>query len=60
MSLFIGGLAFTDVTLEREVKLGVLAGSVLSALAGSCVLYLGGRRRTSPAPDKTTTGRGAT
>lgn len=60
MSLFIGGLAFSDVTLEREVKLGVLAGSVLSAFAGSCVLYLGGRRRTSPAPNKTTTGRGAT
>ncbi len=45
MSLFIGGLAFTDATLEREVKLGVLAGSVLSAIAGSVVLYLGGLRR---------------
>jgi NhaA family Na+:H+ antiporter len=45
MSLFIGGLAFTEVTLERQVKLGVLAGSVLSALAGSTVLYLSGRRR---------------
>ncbi|WP_026326176.1 Na+/H+ antiporter NhaA [Sphingomonas sp. Mn802worker] len=43
MSLFIGGLAFADPLLEREVKLGVLAGSVLSALAGSGVLLLSGR-----------------
>ncbi len=40
MSLFIGGLAFADPLLEREVKLGVLAGSVLSALIGSAVLFL--------------------
>lgn len=45
MSLFIGGLAFADITLEREVKLGVLAGSVLSAITGSAVLYLSGIRR---------------
>ncbi|MEI5688484.1 Na+/H+ antiporter NhaA [Sphingomonas kyungheensis] len=47
MSLFIGGLAFSDATLEHAVKLGVLAGSVVSALAGSMVLYLGGMRRGS-------------
>ncbi|WP_308461558.1 Na+/H+ antiporter NhaA [Sphingomonas citricola] len=35
MILFIGGLAFIDITLEREVKFRVLAGSVLSALCGS-------------------------
>ena len=38
MSLFIGGLAFADPALERGVKLGVLAGSLLSALAGVAVL----------------------
>ncbi len=37
MSLFIGGLAFRD-GLETEVKIGVLAGSILSAAAGYLVL----------------------
>ncbi|MBA3880907.1 MAG: Na+/H+ antiporter NhaA [Sphingobium sp.] len=39
MSLFIGGLAFPgSAGLEAEVKIGVLTGSVLSALAGYGVL----------------------
>jgi len=38
MSLFIGGLAFTDPALQEEVRLGVILGSVLSALAGYLVL----------------------
>lgn len=39
MSLFIGLLAFPDaVDLQSEVKLGVLAGSVLSAVAGALLL----------------------
>ncbi|MPZ32388.1 MAG: hypothetical protein GEV13_15550 [Rhodospirillales bacterium] len=39
MSLFIGTLAFPDdATREAEVRLGVLAGSILSALAGWLVL----------------------
>ncbi|HSX54574.1 MAG TPA: Na+/H+ antiporter NhaA, partial [Sphingomonas sp.] len=39
MSLFIGGLAFPDSPeLIDEVKIGVLAGSVLSAVAGFLVL----------------------
>lgn len=40
MSLFIGGLAFTDATQSDAVKIGVLMGSVLSALVGASVLYL--------------------
>ena len=41
MSLFIGGLAFPDQPeLMAQVKLGVLAGSLLSALAGYTVLRL--------------------
>ncbi len=45
MSLFIGGLAFPgNAALMDEVKIGVLAGSVLSAVVGFIVLYLAGSR----------------
>jgi NhaA family Na+:H+ antiporter len=40
MSLFIGGLAFADPQHEIAVKLGVLAGSALSGLAGAAILLL--------------------
>ncbi len=41
MSLFIGGLAFPgDGALVEQVKIGVLAGSIASALAGIAVLAL--------------------
>ncbi len=40
MSLFIGGLAFSDPLLSDEVKIGVLGGSVLSAVAGFLLLRL--------------------
>jgi NhaA family Na+:H+ antiporter len=40
MSLFIGTLAFPDdATREAQVRLGVLAGSILSAVAGWAVLH---------------------
>ncbi|AQR75911.1 Na+/H+ antiporter NhaA [Sphingomonas sp. LM7] len=46
MSLFIGGLAFPgNALLADEVKIGVLAGSLLSAVAGYLVLRLAPRRR---------------
>lgn len=47
MSLFIGALAFPGhaTDLQTEVKLGVLGGSVLSALAGAAVLAIASRRR---------------
>jgi Na+:H+ antiporter, NhaA family len=38
MSLFIGLLAFDDAERESMVKLAVLAGSLLSALAGAAIL----------------------
>lgn len=43
MSLFIGGLAFTDPAQGDAVKIGVLMGSMLSALAGYCVLRFGAK-----------------
>jgi Na+:H+ antiporter, NhaA family len=45
MSLFIGGLAYNDPLLADEVKIGVLAGSLLSALAGALLL----RKPAAPA-----------
>lgn len=48
MSLFIGGLAFADTPhLVEEAKLGVLGGSLLSALAGAALLLLAPRTRTN-------------
>ena len=38
MSLFIGALAFRDPHLVDETKIGVLAGSLASALAGMAIL----------------------
>ena len=40
MSLFIGTLAFTDVAMATPVRLGVLSGSFLSAVAGITILLL--------------------
>ncbi|MBE3640573.1 Na+/H+ antiporter NhaA [Mangrovicoccus sp. HB182678] len=50
MSLFIGGLAFSDETLMNEVRLGVLAGSILSGVVGFAVLYLSGKPAAQEAP----------
>ena len=47
MSLFIGTLAFSDTAHAAELRLGVLAGSLLSATAGLLVLALSSPR---PAP----------
>ena len=43
MSLFIGTLAFDSVAENTAVRIGVLAGSLLSALAGYAVLRWAGR-----------------
>ncbi|PZU92379.1 MAG: Na+/H+ antiporter NhaA [Chelatococcus sp.] len=53
MSLFIGALAFPDQPdLGGVTKIGVLTGSILSALAGVVVLRLAGGPRPDPAPDR--------
>ena len=45
MSLFIGMLAFNDPTHAAQLRLGVLAGSLLAAAAGYLIL-----RITAPGP----------
>jgi NhaA family Na+:H+ antiporter len=53
MSLFIGGLAFTDPALDGAVKVGVYAGSLLSACAGLLLLARTLPRAPQPAlPDQ--------
>lgn len=49
MSLFIGGLAFTDPLLIDEVKIGVLGGSILSATAGFLILRMSGKPEVTKA-----------
>lgn len=51
MSLFIGLLAFPSQSMQDQVKIGVLAGSILSALAGTLVLMLS-KRESGPLPSK--------
>ncbi len=48
MSLFIGTLAFGESDHEAPMRLGVLAGSALSALLGAGVLALPSRGRERP------------
>ncbi len=47
MSLFIGNLAFAEPEQIAAVKIGVLTGSLIAALAGVFILRSAGRRRTS-------------
>jgi NhaA family Na+:H+ antiporter len=51
MSLFIGMLAFAnDPVLQDEVKIGILAGSLLSGLLGWAVLRVAPRQIPAPPP----------
>ncbi len=44
MSLFIGLLAYPNPALQNEVKVGVLAGSLISALCGAALLSVARRQ----------------
>jgi len=48
MGLFIGLLAFADPGLQDAVKVGVLAGSLVSALIGAWLLSVSKRRTLAP------------
>ncbi|MGB7404581.1 MAG: Na+/H+ antiporter NhaA, partial [Pacificimonas sp.] len=58
MSLFIGNLAFTDPYYLDEVKIGVLAGSLLSGLVGAGVLLVA-KRETHVANETVPVGPGS-
>lgn len=45
MSLFIGFLAFDDALMQDQVKLGVITGSLLSAMVGGVVIRMSTRRK---------------
>jgi len=49
MSLFIGLLAFDDPAMQDRVKFGILAGSLVAALAGYIILSLTDRKRVASA-----------
>ena len=50
MSLFIGGLAFELTEFKAPVRLGVLTGSIVSALLGYALLRFGPARPTQDMP----------
>jgi len=53
MSLFIGLLAFADAEHEAMIKIAVLAGSLLSAVAGAAILLTAGQpARPASAPTR--------
>ena len=49
MSLFIGTLAFEDSAFGTAIRIGVLGGSVLSAVMGYVVLRAAPRPLAAPA-----------
>lgn len=50
VSLFITDLAFDDAALQDAARIGVLAGSVVAAIAGGAVLWAAGRGRQPADP----------
>lgn len=49
MSLFIGGLSFADPDLMNQVRIGVLSGSLISAVLGYTILMLASRQKEASA-----------
>ena len=45
MSLFIGGLAWEHSDFDAPIRLGVITGSILSAVFGSVILHFGAVKR---------------
>ena len=54
VSLFITGLAFSDVAIQDDAKIGILVASIIAALAGAAILVATSRRAT---PDATEIGK---
>ena len=52
MSLFIGGLAFTDEATGDAVKIGVLLGSIVSALLGWLILRIADPGKMKPGKEE--------
>ena len=52
VSLFITGLAFDDVALQDDAKIGTLAASIIAAIAGA-VLLVAAARTSVPVPPST-------
>jgi Na+/H+ antiporter NhaA len=52
MSLFIGSLAFSPGSLpdDTDVRLGILAGSLFSAVSGLLLLRIGLRQQAAAPP----------
>ena len=49
MSLFIGGLAFSTMEMQAQIRLGVLGGSIVSAVIGYMLLACCGKKQQKPA-----------
>lgn len=54
MSLFIGGLAFADLHHQASIRLGVLVGSIISAIMGLLIIRFAPpvNEKAAPAPKK--------
>jgi Na+:H+ antiporter, NhaA family len=52
VSLFITGLAFDDITLQDEAKIGILLASVVASILGATIFVLAGRRTDRAALDR--------
>ena len=52
VSLFITGLAFSDVAIQDDAKIGILAASITAALAGAALLAATSRRASPDTTDE--------
>lgn len=51
VSLFITGLAFDDIAIQDDAKIGILAASIIAAVAGAAILAIAARSGDKPRPD---------